>query len=121
MMAVRTVIVGSPEYFKDRSGSTNSGYLSAIYTDFLGRSVDASGQATWGGDLNNGVSREFVALGVLRNPEGVRDLVQSFYTLLLSRNVDSSGLTTFATDIGQGAAEELVIAGIASSDEFFNL
>src|SRR5262245_12161852 len=40
-------LAGSPEYFQNRGGGTNAGFLAALYQDALGRTIDAGGQAAF--------------------------------------------------------------------------
>src|SRR5437660_3539314 len=40
------LLAGSPEYFQTRGGGTNDGFLTAIYSDLLHRSVDPGARTT---------------------------------------------------------------------------
>jgi uncharacterized delta-60 repeat protein len=116
---VKASILGSGEYFTSRSGGTNDGFLAALYRDVLGRAIDASGQATWGGALRAGASRQSVAQGVVTSLEADQVLVQGDYRQLLRREADSSGLSTFVGFLQRGGRDEEVLASIAGSDEYF--
>ena len=49
------------EYFA-RKGGTNTGFLSGLYLDALGRPLDPVGLAAWGGALDAGLNRAFANL-----------------------------------------------------------
>ena len=50
-------IVGSPEYYQTRGGGTIQGFLTALYEDVLGRSIDPNGQSVFGQALAAGATR----------------------------------------------------------------
>src|SRR5262249_54075697 len=70
-------IVGSAEYFQRRGGGTNTGFLTALYQDALGRAVDPAGQNFFAPQLAGGVTRTQVAAEVFASAEFQRGLVQS--------------------------------------------
>jgi uncharacterized protein (TIGR03118 family) len=113
------IITGSPEYFQDRGGGTNDGYLDALYQDALNRSVDPTGRATFDQALANGTTPAEVAAIVFASNEFRQDLVQNFYQQFLHRAADASGLNTFVGALGQGTTDQQVIAAIVGSDEYF--
>jgi len=112
-------IFGSPEFFTD-AGSTNSGFINAVYQDLLGRPADSGGLVTWNAGLSNGMSRTQVAYDIDTSNESRTDTVQFFYQLLLNRPADPGGLSTWVGDLNSGATDEQVLAGIAGSQEFYN-
>jgi hypothetical protein len=117
---VRAEIMGSPEYFQNRSASSNDNFLTDIYHDVLDRAVDPVGQSLGGQALNAGLDRVKVAQVVLNSPEGEQDLVQSYYTLFLHRTADSVGMNASTAALASGASEEKIIIAIADSNEYFN-
>jgi IPT/TIG domain/Domain of unknown function (DUF4214) len=118
--AVSALIAGSPEYFTNRGGITNDGFLSAFYQDELGRSIDPSGQAHWDQALAGGMSRAAVASAILGSQERHQDLVQSLYKQFLHRNADPSGLANFVNFLNTGGTDEQVIADLVGSPEYLN-
>ena len=116
---VRAAILGSSEYFQNRSGSSNNGFLTAVYRDTLGRAVDPVGQSLGSQALNAGLDRVKVAQVVLNSPEGEQFLVQGYYTQLLRRTADSVGMNASIAALASGASEEKIIIAIAVSDEYF--
>jgi hypothetical protein len=112
-------IVGSAEFFSD-AGSTNSGFIDAVYQDLLGRAADPGGLWTWDSDLSSGLSRTQIAYDIDTSNESRTDTVQSFYKLLLNRPADPGGLWTWVAALNSGATDEQVLAGIAGSQEFYS-
>jgi hypothetical protein len=115
---VSAAITGSPEYFNSRGGGTNSGFLTALYQDALGRAVDSAGGSSFMGQLNSGVSRQQVAMQIFTSMEYFQDLVDFFYVKLYHRHVDASGSNTFVTFLQSGGTDEQTIAFIAGSQEY---
>src|SRR5262249_37736671 len=72
---VKEAIFGSPEYFQQRGQGTNSGFLTALYNDILGRGVDPAGAAAFGTELAQGRAHSLVASEILTSTEGLRDYV----------------------------------------------
>jgi len=111
-------ILSSQEFFND-SGGTNTGYVTALYRDLLGRATDA-GASTWINMLNSGTSRYTVALEIDTSPESRQDTVQYYYLVLLNRGADPTGLTNSVAFLNAGNTDEQLIAEIAISTEFYN-
>jgi uncharacterized repeat protein (TIGR01451 family) len=114
-----TLIAGSAEYFQRRGGSTNAGFLDALYQDGLGRTADAYGLAAWTQTLANGASRAQVADGIFNSAEYDANLVSSCYATFLRRPADSDGLNGWLARLLGGLKDEQVIAGFLASDEYF--
>jgi hypothetical protein len=112
-------IAGSAEYFQDRAGSSNDGFLSALYQDALGRAVDASGQAAFDQALAAGLSRTQAALLLFQSQEYRTDLVQSLYQQFLHRAADPGGLSAFVSALQNGASDAQVVAALMGSAEYF--
>jgi uncharacterized protein (TIGR03118 family) len=112
-------IVGSQEFFQD-NGSTNTGFLDAIYKDALNRAPDSGGQAGFTTALQTGATREQVAAVVFTSDEFRADTVGGFYQTFLHRAADTNGLNSFVSALKTGATDEQVIAVIVGSPEYFN-
>ncbi len=113
-----SMMVSSPEFLAD-TGATNAGFLGALYEDALGRAIDASGSAIWGGLLTQGDSRYTVALKILSSTEYYSDLVDSYFEQFLQRSDDPGGLATFLNQLLSGVTDQEVIAAILGSQEFY--
>ena len=83
MEQLQVIFAGSPEYFQTRGGSTNAGFLDALYLDGLGRAVDAGGRAAWSQALANGASRTQVADEIFSSPESKSGMVNNYYESFL--------------------------------------
>jgi len=126
-------IVASQEFYSD-AGSTNTGFVNALYEDLLGRAADPAGSSSWQSQLvppGGGAcpvtapncvttSRMAVALGIMSSSEYLTDLVSGYYESYLGRAPDSGGLATFMGQLSSGATDEQVIAAIVGSQEFYN-
>ena len=115
---VQAAILGSPE-FANRSGGSESGFVSALYQDLLHRTVDPSGLATFTGQLATGTARSTVAEELLTSAEYRSDLINSYYEAYLGRPADSGGLATFLGQFAQGVTDDAVQADLLSSEEFY--
>jgi hypothetical protein len=114
----KAVLAGSPEYFLRRGGNTDTGFLAALYLDFLGRVPDASGAAAYSALLARGGSRADVAGRVVGSAEAAQGLVQSNYQRFLRRPADEGGLSAAVAVLQAGVAEEALLAGLLGSDEY---
>ena len=113
------LVIGSSEYYQNRGGGTNDGFLDALYSDALHRAVDDSGRAYFDRLLSSGTSTSQVAAMIFASDEYLNDLVDSFYLELLDRPADSGGQAYFAGQLKQGVSDGQVIALLAGSDEYF--
>jgi CSLREA domain-containing protein len=117
---VEVGLLASGEYFANRGGGTDAGFVSALYLDLLGRSADASAQS-WVNALNSqSLTRAQVAADILNSGEGLRDLVQGFYTEFLFRSASSSEVTVWVHALQNGVSQEAALAAILGSTESFH-
>jgi hypothetical protein len=84
-------IVSSSEYFSADSGGTDTGFLSQLYPDLLGRLVDAGGLQTYLGTLTGaeGAARSAIVDALDQSGEYRTNLIQSNYTRLLKRSAST--------------------------------
>jgi RHS repeat-associated protein len=113
------LLAGSPEYFQNRGGGTNAGFLGALYQDALGRAIDPTGLSAWQQALTHGTSPAQVATAIFSSPEYQQDLVGSLYQTLLRRPADPGGLLTFSQMLAGGTRDEEVISQLVVSLEYF--
>lgn len=117
---VQAQIAGSAEFFL-KSGSTDAGFVTALFKDFLNRAPTNSDVTFWVGELST-KSRNTVAAEFLGTLAYDQDLVSGYYLQFLRRPADSTGLALFATGLNGGTlTDEQVIATMIGSDEYFNL
>jgi hypothetical protein len=116
---MNAVLTASDEYFVTRGGGTITGWLNALYTDALGRPIDAPTLALLTSQLTSGLTRLDVALAVFTGDEYFARLVNGFYLDLLHRPADAAGLALWVGQLRSARTDQQVIADIASSDEYF--
>lgn len=117
---VKAILTSSAEYLQARGGSTNDGFLTALYEDALNRSPDTGGLTAFTQALNQGVSRQHVAAAIFGSTEYGKDLVASIYKLFLKRAADTTGLNSFVEDLAAGVPDQSIVAAMLGSDEFYS-
>jgi hypothetical protein len=86
---VQTAFLLSPEY--QAAHASDAAYLSGLYNDLLGRSIDSVGAAAWEQQLQHGATRGQVAQLILGSDEFNLRTIDGYYALLLHRTADSGG------------------------------
>jgi hypothetical protein len=115
------VLAGSAEYFANRGGGDNSGFLDALYYDLLNRPIDPTSRSLFLGQLNSGTSPNAVALEVLGSTEYRTDLIGAFFWRFLHRAVDSSSLNGYLNLMNNSNwTDEQVISSIDGSAEYYS-
>jgi hypothetical protein len=112
------MIVGSDEYFA-LQGGTADGFLSGLFQDALGRSIDADARTNFEAALAAGMSHARLAAIVFASHEYHVAVVENTYLQLLGRSAESSGGAYWADQLDGGMADEELLAVVASSPEFF--
>jgi hypothetical protein len=109
--------LASEEYYQNRGGGTDAGFLAALANDVFGPSAPPVVAPK---ELASVLDRANLALDVLNSQQGLEALVQSFYFQYLRRPADDGGLNYWVRDVLQtGVSEDIVIAHIIGSDEYF--
>lgn len=116
---VEVGLISSHEYFFNRAGGTNSGFLRAVYADLLNRRPDPGGESWYGRALAAGVPREQVVVEIINSQEAKELRVRRFFWWLLRRDADPLGLFWGVDALNRGARDEDVIAALLASDEYF--
>ena len=111
-------LLGSQEYFVNRAGATSDGWLTAAYSDVLGRAVDTGARTYWDGQLRTR-SRTSVASALVTSTEGLQDRVQAMYQRYLRRPADNGGLSYWTAALATGMRDESVVAALVSSAEYY--
>jgi uncharacterized delta-60 repeat protein len=97
----------------------NERFLSQLYLDLLGRPVDPSGLASWGGLLDRGVSRFDVTRAIQVSTEYRQAVVREAYVRLMGRRADDSGLASWTEFLARGGTRDQLEASLVGSAEFF--
>ena len=116
---LREILLSSKEYYVGRGGSTNDGYLAALYQDVFGRAPDAVGLAGYQKLLTTGFSRGAVARAFIISQEGSQDRVQQIYQSLLVRPAESGGLEAYSAILMHGGSEDQIVVALAGSPEMW--
>jgi hypothetical protein len=95
-------------------------FVDSVYQQVLGRRADQAGFAFWTGRMDQGASREQVALEIEQSPEGRDNVVYDLYQQLLGRVPDPTGFAYWGTLLAQGSTIDQVRVGIVSSPEYFS-
>jgi hypothetical protein len=108
----------SPEYYQ-RAGGTDPAWLTALYSDLLGRAPDASGEAAWVRALASGASHFSIAYGIATSVEHESIVVAADYQTYLGRGADASEVAGWVSAYQHGMPNEQIVAAFVASDEFF--
>lgn len=111
--------VASQEYY-NQAGGTNSGWVTRLYRDVLGRNADDSEVHSWVGVLSATPDRKVVAKRFVLSTERLTTVVNGYYQDLLGRELEPSGLKKWVPAIQNGVRTEAVIGGIVSSAEYYS-
>jgi cyclophilin family peptidyl-prolyl cis-trans isomerase len=117
----KAAIMGSDEYFRTRGSSSNSGFLTALFQDAVGRAVDSATSTSLTQLLTTGTSRTQVAQDVLSTPEAYVVSANHSYQQFLSRQGDQPGLNSAILIMLAGGTDAQIAAGLIGSDELFNM
>lgn len=110
-------LIGSLEFF-NAHGGTNSSWVDALYTVFLGRPADPAGKAFWLEKLAEGETRFEIALSFSTSIERERQRITDDYTHYLGRTPDEAGINYWLGQFQLGVTNEDIITGFVASDEY---
>ena len=113
-------LAGSSEYYMNRGGSTNDGFLTALYPDFLGRSITFLERTNDDAALTAGESRTDLAASIAASREFDQHLVNGWYPEFLHRSADP-GSAFYVNELQASLRNEQVIAQIVGATEYANL
>ena len=111
-------IMGPPEYYDVEGGGTNAGFVTALYTDTLGRAPDPGGQAYFMSLLTQGESHEAIATAMVWSLEGLQHRVNIMYQTYLGRPADNGALAYYPPMLAGGLPVQNVAAMILGSAEY---
>jgi RHS repeat-associated protein len=109
----------SAEYLADHS--TTATFITALYTDGLGRQPDPAGLALWEEASHLPGGEAIVAAGILTSVENRLRAVDAFYIQLLNRRADPSGEQFWLGELLTGRRSPSAVAeGILASPEYLD-
>lgn len=112
--------LASDEYYEAKGGTAET-WLTGLYWDLFQRAPDATGFFLWREGLQNGASRETVALGFVASQEENTRFVTASYEQLLGRAPDSAGQAVWVAELDGGAQGSDVTAAIIGSPEYASM
>jgi Domain of unknown function (DUF4214) len=115
---VEAGLAASPEFISD-NGGLGSGWLTALYKDFLGRSPDTSGLDAWQGALASGTSPYQIALDFATSAEREADVITEDYLHFLGRLPESGAVAGWQAQLQNGLTQADLQANIVGSAEFY--
>jgi hypothetical protein len=116
---VYSTFLATDEMFNVQGGGTNSGYITAMYQDLLGRAPDQEGLNYWTNRLNKGEPRRAISDSIWYSPEKYNVRVNDAYQLLLGRPADA-GAQAYWSQIARQYGPTAMRSMIMSSDEYWN-
>jgi Domain of unknown function (DUF4214) len=90
-----------------------------VYRDLLGRPADPTALSIWTQALQQGLTREQVAMEIGTSVDYFQSYVASVYEAYLGRPPDQTSLITFPEELQTGLSEEQLQAAVLASPEFF--
>lgn len=114
------ILISSQEYFVNRGGGTNEGFVKAVYEDVLKRDPEQSALAFYEQELAGGVTRVELAGQILNSIEAETRSINSLYERYLGRPADPAGLQAFLFNISQGYGTENNTETLLTTPEFYN-
>lgn len=116
---VEAAFTSTPEYVQVH-GASDVGWVSGMYQDVLGRAADQAGLQYWTSQLQAGVSRYQVALGLADSTEHEAIVVGNDYQTLLGRSASPGEINYWVSRFEQGTTNEQLLASFLASAEYFN-
>jgi hypothetical protein len=117
-------IVTSGEYGYNSTGryynsTPDQKWLSQVYLDTLGRSIDLVGQTYFVGQIRTGMRRPLVLATIFNSPEYRTNEVTAAFTSIMHRTPDSGSVAYFVNYLNQGYTIEQVKAVMVGSAEYY--
>lgn len=116
---VQAHFLGSAEYYLGPSGGTAAGFLTALYSDVLGRAPDAAGASHWLVVMAGSAGTFNVAQQVLGSPEYLGRTVAGWYVTLLDRTATPGEVAGWVTSLQGGTRIESVVSSFVGSTEYY--
>lgn len=117
---IESIIIGSVEYYQNRGSNNPSGFISAAFSDLLGRAPDNAAQIYFGTAIAEGVTRGAVAQQLVGSQEAAQFTVDKLFQKYLHRHADPGGKAYFGNLLttGQVRDEQLAVMLINSMEYY---
>lgn len=116
---VEAGIAGTPEYFTNRGGDSDSGFLTAIFSDLLDRAPAVNEQKFYESQLAGSVTTGQVAAEILATAEYQEDLVGEYAQNYLHAPLSTADADSYVNELQSNVRDEVVISQIIGSDQYF--
>jgi hypothetical protein len=116
--AVEAGFAASDEYYAVRGGGSPSGFVRALYRDFLGRTPSASEAGYWTGRIAEGTPRGGITGGFTFSHENHANLVGGWYQRYLGRSGEPGGIAYWSGYLDRGGRDETIEAGLIGAPEY---
>ena len=116
---VEAAFLASPEYFAGRGASNFDTWLSSVYSDVLGRSVDPASKTYWDGQHTAGVTNTAIATAIVNSPEARGDVVAGLYSKFLHRAPSTVDTAYWTAQMAKSMSNEMITEQILSSPEYY--
>lgn len=103
----------------DVNETANQRYVTAVYTDVLGRAVDSVGLQFWSTQLDQGTARAAFVRLIDHSAEYFATIVKPVYQRFLGRAADQAGLDFWVGRMSSGLTDEQLEASFIGSPEFY--
>lgn len=114
-----STFLGMDEMFNVRGGGTNTGYVTVMYQQLLGRGPDAEGLRYWTGFLTSGTSRRVIADSIWYSPEKYNVRVTEAFNTFLGRT-PSAGELDYWGGVARAGGNGALRTALMSTDEYWN-
>jgi hypothetical protein len=119
-MDVARALIDSAEFQADHPD--NTGYVVALYNTILQRNPSGAELSSWTAALQNGVSRDSVALAFMDSAEAYQLMLNCDYTNILHRSPDPAGEQAWLSQLLSGSVSPATVSeAFLASDEFYTL
>jgi hypothetical protein len=116
---VEASLAGTTEYFQNRGGNSDSGFVTAIYSDFLDETPATTDLESYDTELESGSSAQAVAGQVLATPAYQDDLLDQWAMKYLHGLLDDIDEEYYLGEIQSGVKDQLIISQLVGSQEYF--
>jgi hypothetical protein len=119
-MDVARALIASAEFQMEHPD--NASYVTALYATILRRAPSSAEMANWVTALQNGLSRDALAVDFLNSAEAYQLILNCDYLYILHRSPDSAGEQAWLNQLVSGSTTPALVAEtFLASDEFFTL
>jgi CSLREA domain-containing protein len=122
--SVRAFFGSKTEYFLNRGGGTNDGFVNALYLDAFNTpnrvATDPGAQAAVAALFGGTATRSSVATAIFTSDEFRGDFAKALFGTFMGRAASADEINKFAGQLKSGASDQAVIANVLGLGESFD-